>query len=124
LIGKLTENLLFRNSLLNQEIEIMFPKSDTTSQQPPCTSLADSKYDHESSVLFERCLEYALDHELMMKILWHRIYDEPLVMKFISMRHSNYANNVYFNHSIAAASTDQTNKHFLLTDSIPFFPLV
>lgn len=89
LISKLTDNLLLRNSLLNQEIEILYPPTEI--------SLKGSKFDLESDQLLDKCIENLIvDHEFITKILWHRIYHEPLVMKFISMRHTNYANNIFF----------------------------
>lgn len=119
LVSKLTENLLLRNSLLNQEIETIFPKSEI--------NIVDSKFDQESNSLFDKCLEYSIDHEFIMKVLWHRIYDEPIVMKFISMRHSNYANNLFFNQHNSENRTDKNriiNNGFLLNDNIPVFPLI
>ena len=134
-ISKLTENLLFRNSVLNQEIEKLYPKHGENGSTEHI--LADSKPDQESSVLFDRCLEYSIDHEFVMKILWHRIYQEPLVMKFISMRHSNYATNLLLDHttttsnrqrnehhSNGATATATSNSYFLIDDKIPIFPLM
>ncbi|CAF1020320.1 unnamed protein product [Brachionus calyciflorus] len=61
-------------------------------------NLNESKYDQESDALFNQCVENEImDHDFITRILWHRIYDEPIVMKFISMRQSNFANNQYLN---------------------------
>lgn len=110
-ISTLTENLLFRNRLLNQEIERIFPKTEA--------AIIDSKFDLESNLLFDKCLEYSIDHEFIMKILWHRIYQEPIVMKFISMRHSNYANN-----SFAENEEQQSDEsYFLIGNNFPVFPI-
>lgn len=89
-------------------------------------TLSESKIDHDSNSLFDKCLEYSIDHEFVMKILWHRIYQEPIVMKFISMRHSNYANNLLFGDATntgTAASTSAIGGYFLVNDTIPVFPL-
>lgn len=110
-ISRLTENLLFRNSILNQEIERIFPKNEINIQ--------DSKFDLESNLLFDKCLEYSIDHEFVMKILWHRVYQEPIVMKFISMRHSNYANNSFFENE-----DKQNEEYFSIAKNIPVFPLI
>jgi hypothetical protein len=139
-IDKLTENLLFKNRILNQELEILFPSSVNT------------YYEAMSSALFDECLEKSenneaaaasgagekrqdsdhrssfdsvysvststtsrggvsmneqpvgnhaaslphIDQELVMRILWHRVYsagggaEAQLVMRFISIRQSNY----------------------------------
>lgn len=84
-IIRLTENLLYRNRLLNQEIDILYPNQG---------NLNRAKHDNESNVLMDKCLENQIDHEFILKTLWQRIYNEPVVMKFISMRYSNYANNL------------------------------
>lgn len=46
--------------------------------------------DVEPDELLNQCLEYAIDYEFIMAILWDRIYTEPFVMKFISLRNSNH----------------------------------
>lgn len=84
-IDKLTENLLYKNAVINQEIEVLFHE---------VKNLNESDYMKDSEDLFEHCVKNSIiDHDFILRILWHRIYDEPLVMKFISMRHSNFANN-------------------------------
>ncbi len=91
-ISKLSENLLFKNNVLNQELEILFPQF--------CQDLSkilDTRNDRESNDLFDKCLEHLIDSDFIMKCLWHRIYDEQIVMRFISMRHSNY---FYFNQNL------------------------
>ncbi len=86
LILKLTDNLLFRNKVLNQEIEILYPNYEL---------ILGSKHDSESDLLLDKCLENSIDHEFVLKVLWQHIYIEPIVMKFISMRYSNYATNLF-----------------------------
>lgn len=86
-IDKLCENLLYRNSLINQELEVLFHE---------VKNLDETVYMKESDDLFNSCVKNSIiDHDFIIRILWHRIYDEPQVMKFISMRHSNFANNSY-----------------------------
>ena len=83
-ITKLTENLLFqRSSILNEEIEILYPNKE---------EFMNSTVDNESSLLFDKCIECAIDCEIVVKILWQRIYSEQIAMKFISIRFANYKN--------------------------------
>lgn len=119
-INKLTENLLFRNSLLNREIETLYSRNEI--------NLNTSIHNTESNHLFDKCLQYSLSHEFIMKILWHRIYDEPLVMKFISMRYSNYVSNVQ---PVATANPSPQNEiknnahqsnDDLYVDEVSYFP--
>jgi len=110
-ISKLTNNLLFRNVLLNHEIEILYPNHE---------NLIGTKFDEESSLLFDKCIENSVDQEFVVKILWHRIYSEPIAMKFISMRYSNYANNLHLT-SIGPHSIFKTNNQ-TASDYISFFP--
>ena len=111
LTAKLTENLLFKNKILNQEIEILYPSHET---------LTHSKNYTDSDALLDKCLENSITFEFIMKIMWHRIYLEPIVMKFISMRYSNYANNVYLSGGRVLPQVAGSN----WLDQIPFFPFV
>jgi len=110
LTSKLTKNLLYKNKILNQEIEILYPNHE---------KLNESKYYLASDILLDKCLENSINFEFVMKILWHRIYLEPIVMKFISMRYSNYANNSYFN---VGKMNQLTNNSWL--DQLSSFPFV
>jgi hypothetical protein len=110
LTAKLTENLLFKNKILNQEIEILYPNHET---------LTEAKSYRESNLLFDKCLENSITFEFIMKILWHRIYLEPIVMKFISMRYSNYANNLYLS---GGKPPQVANNNWL--DQISFFHFI
>lgn len=86
-INKLCLNLLYRSPLINQEIEVLFHQ---------VKNLNETVHYKESDELFDSCVKNSIiDHDFIIRILWHRIYDEQLVMKFISMRHSNFANNRY-----------------------------
>ena len=64
-ISKLTKNLLFRNTLLNHEIEILYPNRET---------LLGSQFDRNSDELFDKCIENSIDYDFIVKILWQRIY--------------------------------------------------
>jgi hypothetical protein len=122
-IERLTDRLLFKNAILNQELEILYPKLvsliDAEIQVKDSTKL--STLDSKSSLLFDECLEknadetvsnleqpshvsinqvQSIDQDFVMRILWHRVYTEPLVMKFISLRQSNY---FYFNQNLSKA---------------------
>jgi hypothetical protein len=98
-ISKLTDNLLFKSSFLKEEIEILYPNKADFSQ---------SKLDKDSNLLFDRCIESSLDHEIIVKILWNRIYVEQLAMKFISLRYSSY--NERFSHKL---NESKNLAHFL-----------
>lgn len=111
-ISKLTDNLLFRNTLLNHEIEILYPNRE---------NLVESHMDQESNTLFDKCIENAIDHDFVLKILWQRIYIEPIAMKFISMRYSNYANNLFFSKNLQG---QQSLFKSSTGDLISFFPYV
>ena len=65
--------------MLNQEIEILFSKR--------LVNII------EQDELFETCLESLISHDFILSILWKRVYVDPIVMKFISLRYSNYATN-------------------------------
>ena len=109
-ISKLTNDLLFRNALLNYEIDILYPNRE---------NLIGTKFDEESSLLFDKCIENSVDQDYIVKILWHRIYSEPVAMKFISMRYSNYANNLHL--ASIGNRSNQTNNQ-TASDYISFFP--
>jgi hypothetical protein len=120
-IDKLTENLLYRNSLLNQELEALYPNQN---------DIARAKYDQESTRLFDKCIQNSIDSEFILKILWHRIYVDLIVMRFISMRYSNYSNNLS---AIGSSNANKPNSNQpklvnqnneLANDSIPFFPFI
>ena len=111
LTSKLTENLLYKNKILYQEIEILYPNHD---------KLKETKYYYASDVLLDKCLENSINFDFVMKILWHRIYLEPIVMKFISMRYSNYANNSYIN--ISGKNSQMPNNN--LIDQLAPFPFI
>lgn len=114
-ISRLTNNLLFRNALLNHEIELLYPNRE---------SLVDSKMDQDSNVLFDKCIENSVDYDFIVKVLWQRIYIEPIAMKFISMRYSNYANNLYFSNNLNASISKTNTGNQLTGDLISFFPFV
>lgn len=95
-IEKLTENLLFKNTILNQELEILYPAAEGKPEV-----LTSSKSHVDSNYLFEKCLENWIDQDFVMKIMWHRVYEEPIVMRFISLRQSNY---FYFNQNMSKVS--------------------
>jgi hypothetical protein len=107
LISKLTEDLLFRNLILQQELELLFAN--------PKETLIDTRFDKQSNMLLEKCLENSIDHEFVLKILWHRIYQEPFVMKFISMRYSNYSSNLF---------AEQASKNEMSKLLMPELPLL
>ena len=114
-IAKLTENLLYRNKLLNHEIEMLFPTQGTLNR---------AKHDHDSNVLLDKCLENGFDHEFVLKTLWHRVYNEPIVMKFISMRYSNYMNNLNLSPVTGERlPVDETKDANWANSVIPTFPL-
>jgi hypothetical protein len=116
LILKLTDNLLFRNSVLNQEIEILYPNYEL---------IEGSKADMESNELLDKCLENSIDHEFILKILWHHIYVEPIIMKFISMRYSNFASNLYnYNETKVLAAFQTDHKRKKSNDFVPIFHLI
>jgi hypothetical protein len=118
LILKLTDNLLFRNSVLNQEIEILYPNYEL---------IEGSKVDMDSNRLLDRCLENSVDNEFILKILWHHIYVEPIIMKFISMRYSNFASNLYnYNDKQVLNDVIQNNNHMQKKSNefVPIFHLI
>ncbi|RNA00573.1 hypothetical protein BpHYR1_053079 [Brachionus plicatilis] len=99
-INKLVDNLLFKNSIINQEIEVLF--NDVK-------NLNETLFMKESDELFDKCIKNSIiDHDLIVRILWHRIYQEPLVMKFISMRHSNFANDSYLKKILPNRTSDES----------------
>lgn len=65
--------------MLQFEIDNLFPNK-----------VSDANTEAEPDEMLEQCLEYAIDYEFIMGILWNRIYTEPFVMKFISLRNSNH----------------------------------
>ena len=112
-ISQLTKNLLFKNALLNQELEILYPEI--------YDHLNNSSYDKASNILMDNCIENEFDHDFIVKILWQRIYIEPIAMKFISMRYSNYANNLHISKS-EKSNRRYDLKRSISSDLIPYFP--
>ncbi len=83
-ISKLTENLLFKSSsLLNEETELLYPNKE---------EFINSNTDNESNMLFEECIDFSIDSEVVLTIIWQRIYFEQTAMRFISVRFANYSN--------------------------------
>ena len=80
--------------------------------------------DQDSNVLFDKCIENSVDYDFIVKVLWQRIYIEPIAMKFISMRYSNYANNLYFSNNLNASISKTNTGNQLTGDLISFFPFV
>ena len=100
-IGRLTDNLLTKNGILNQELEVLFPLDIEPLLGGESNSVVVrlNKSQAESNELFERCVELGLiEAELVVRIMWHRVYTEPLAMKFLSLRQSNY---FYFNQGLS-----------------------
>lgn len=85
-INRLINSLLTMNAILNHEIDMLFSNNTSTNQNTSNINKSDD--------LLETCIENSIDYDFIMAILWNRIHYEPLVMKFISLRYSNYATNV------------------------------
>lgn len=82
MINELVENLMFKdNSILSDEINMLYPNK---------LDFFHSDADSQSSLLFDRCIESTVDHDILVKILWQRIYCDKSAMKFISMRYASY----------------------------------
>lgn len=78
-IEQLINLTLSKNIFLSKELDILF-------------SLDTIQTFNNTNYLLQDCLKYSIDYEFIMNLLWKRIYDEPIVMKFISLRNSNYIN--------------------------------
>lgn len=77
-ISELTENILCKKaSIINEEIEILYSKE---------ADFHETKIDTESNFLFDKCIECSIDSEMIVKILWQRIYSEQIAMRFICLR--------------------------------------
>ena len=81
-VNELVNRLLTLNPLLNNEIAILFDNS---------IRLHSNMDRSEPDKLLEICLENSIDYDLIINVLWNRIHTEPIVMKFISLRYSNYS---------------------------------
>jgi hypothetical protein len=99
-IDQLINLTLSKNVFLSKELEILFSK-DTQTQ-----------FNNDKYYLLQDSLKYSIDYEFIMNLLWKTIYDEPIVMKFISLRNSNYIN-------ILNSSSQKEIENYLLSQQNP-----
>lgn len=111
-ISGLTENLLFKNNQLSQELQDIYSKSEK--------ELSRSKADIESNNLFQICIENSIDYQYILRILWNRIYTDTIAMRFISIKRYDYSDNEPFSKIIIKNSIKYYNEA-LLSDI--FYPV-
>ena len=81
-INEIVNQLLTLNPLLNNEMLLLFDNK---------IRLHSNSDQSDPDKLLETCLENSIDYDFIINVLWNRIHSEPLVMKFISLRYSNYS---------------------------------
>ena len=101
-INELINSLLTLNPLLNNEIQLLFDNSVRLHK------IVDYS---EPDRLLEICLEHLVDYEFIINVLWNRIHHEPLVMKFISLRYSNYS-TYNIRNNLSQPYDPQQGEHF------------
>jgi hypothetical protein len=84
-INELINSLLTINPILNNELQMLFDNN---------IRFHSTDDNSEPDRILEICIENSIDYDFIINVLWNRIHNEPLVMKFISLRYSNYSTNI------------------------------